>query len=294
MKKIILSTILFSICCLLVSLPNVEAVEYTYSYIPVGSTAYGINNNGLVATVGGYIYNITNNTYSAFNYGMPLDINDSGHIAGWGSPVGSYFYDGNSYNALNYPGATETRAYGINNNDSIVGHYFNNNIDNGFFYDGTSYTSLSFPGAVKTEAYGINDTNDIVGIYYLSDSVRRGFLYDGTTYTSIEVPGAALTEAFDINNNGIIAGWYQNKTGDTYNTYGFIYDGTTYETFDPPGDTYAVLGINDSGVIVGRTNNKPFYAIPVSTPVVPEPISSTLFVVGVGVLAGRRYFRRNK
>jgi len=44
----------------------------------------------------------------------------------------------------------------------------------------------------------------------------------------------------------------------------------------------------------------PFYGIAVRTgdvavvPVVPEPISSTLFLIGAGVLAGRRYFRKKK
>ena len=57
---------------------------------------------------------------------------------------------------LDFPGATSTRARGVDG-DNIVGSYRDSSSNrHGFLYDGTSYTSLDFPGAPSTDAYGID------------------------------------------------------------------------------------------------------------------------------------------
>jgi probable HAF family extracellular repeat protein len=61
------------------------------------------------------------------------------------------------------------------------------------------------------------------------------------------------------------------------------------------GNFSEALAINDLGQIVGeaKTSTGEKHAVlwnPVS--VVPEPVSSTLFLIGGGLLAGRRYLRK--
>ena len=52
--------------------------------------------------------------------------------------------------------------------------------------------------------------------------------------------------------------------------------------------------ISDSGIIVGysETASGEVHAVMWAPTIVPEPISSALFVIGGTLLAGRRYLRR--
>jgi hypothetical protein len=59
--------------------------------------------------------------------------------------------------SLNYPGAYDTVAEGINNNGQIVGYQTGpmNNIFEGFLFDGVAYTPIDVPGGFHTIAQGI-------------------------------------------------------------------------------------------------------------------------------------------
>jgi probable HAF family extracellular repeat protein len=67
---------------------------------------------------------------------------------------------------IDFPGATETMAMGINDAGDIVGAYQDaSEIPHGFLYVRGNFTTIDFPGASGTWAYGINIAGDIMGAY---------------------------------------------------------------------------------------------------------------------------------
>jgi uncharacterized membrane protein len=75
---------------------------------------------------------------------------------------------GYTFTSIDYPGATSTSAYGINDAGQIVGSYFSGSTGKSFLLTSTGFSSFSYPGASQTTAYGINDAGQIVGNYQLS------------------------------------------------------------------------------------------------------------------------------
>lgn len=72
-----------------------------------------------------------------------------------------FLYDGTTWTSLDYPGSTETVAWGITSGN-ITGTYTDASGQHGFLYDGTTWTSLDYPGAVWTAAADF-DAGNIVG-----------------------------------------------------------------------------------------------------------------------------------
>src|SRR5690349_1156607 len=67
------------------------------------------------------------------------------------------------YAKLTFPAATLTIANGINNNNVIVGSFFDATSSvHGFIYNNGTYTQIDYPGSTETEVLGINDSGDIV------------------------------------------------------------------------------------------------------------------------------------
>jgi probable HAF family extracellular repeat protein len=162
------------------------------------------------------------------------------------------------YSTINFPGAFQTPAYGINDSGAIVGAYHYEYVNNnwqGFLFVGGSFTTLNVPGSIATTAYGINDSGAIVGVYAGSSggSCVQGcaFLDVGGNFTTINIPGVVDTQDA-INDLGDIAGSYVDATG----YHGFLYAGGSLTTINAPGyfSTY-IYGINDSGEMVGVYGN---------------------------------------
>jgi hypothetical protein len=83
---------------------------------------------------------------------------------------------------LNYPGASSTTAYGIDNG-RIVGTYAMYSHTHGFIYDGTNWTPINKPGAINTNITGIDGSN-LIGTY--DDSTgTHAFLFNGTTWNTL-------------------------------------------------------------------------------------------------------------
>jgi uncharacterized membrane protein len=191
--------------------------------------------------------------------GIPLGINDSGAMVGTANPHGVLWRHGVP-TTFDFPSATLTAGYAINNRLDIVGAYEDSNGYHSFLRSAGEYTTLNVPGASVTRAaFGINLSGEIIGLYYDASSHSHAFLLSGGQYTTIAVPGALDTTTFGISNTGDIVGAY----GDGQVNHGFLLSDGAFTTFDAPGAVYGTVlkGINSKGEIIGyyidasRTNH---------------------------------------
>ena len=157
---------------------------------------------------------------------------------------------GNTYTTIDFPGATDTWATGVNKKGDLVGYYYvaPDTTLHGFLLSGGTFMTIDVPGAA-TQIFGINDDGLIIGRYNFPGDHFHGFVFDGFTFTNIDFPGASDTGAYAINNKGQIVGFY----GDANHSHAFVLTHDDYKTIDPPGrwKGVAATGINDSGSIVG-------------------------------------------
>ena len=190
-------------------------------------------------------------------------INDRGDV------VGGYF-DTNGFThgfllrqgvltTLDFPGASDTYARGINESGTVVGLWdlvdSNGNplIVHGFTWNKGTFTQLDFPGAGDTAALGINDRGDIVGSWDpgIISTTEHGFVLSKGQFISFDVPfaGATLTQANDINAKGSIVGEWFDASGVSH---GFLAEGANITSIDYPGAAITTAwGINSAGHIVG-------------------------------------------
>lgn len=112
-------------------------------------------------------------------YEMYTAINDTGTIVGLHryapSSILSFVLSGAGRVYFNYPGATNTEAYGINVYGAVVGWYGTSASGHGFLMQGGKFKSIDVPGATLTHAVGINNAGTIVG-YYMDASGFHGFV----------------------------------------------------------------------------------------------------------------------
>ena len=88
-----------------------------------------------------------------------------------------YSLAGGVYTTIDVPGASLTRATGINDSGQIVGDYQDGKGFHGYLLDSNgTFTRLDVPGAASTHAYGINDNGLIVGQYTDSTGNTHGVL----------------------------------------------------------------------------------------------------------------------
>lgn len=160
-----------------------------------------------------------------------------------------------SFTKIDFPGASRTNVYGINDAGVVVGWYTDDLVYSGFLYNGSTFTSLQVPGAYFTDALGINNAGMIVGEY--RDGYNHGFFYDGSEFTPIDVPDNMYAVAYDINDAGIVVGHYCDTRYGSGPKGAFMYDGSSFTMLDIP-DAYSMSarGINDAGTIVGRYSTR--------------------------------------
>ena len=91
-----------------------------------------------------------------------------------------------TFTPIEFPGALQTFASGINPRGDIVGSYRSaDRQSHGFLLRGGTFTSIDVPGAMSTQAHGISPGGDIVGNYDppCCPAGRLGFVLRGYRFT---------------------------------------------------------------------------------------------------------------
>src|SRR5262249_55108813 len=160
---------------------------------------------------------------------------------------------------LDFPGASDTYAFGINDSGTVVGYWDlldsggNVLVAHGFTWKSGTFTQFDFPGATDTAVLGINARGDFVGEWDsgVNSPIGHGFVCTKGQCFSFDVPfSATITQADDISALGHIVGVYVDVNGVLH---GFLVVGSSFTSFDFPGATAtSPWGINSAGEIVGR------------------------------------------
>ena len=119
----------------------------------------------------------------------------------------------------------------------------------------------------------------------------RGFLYNNGAYTAFDLPGASDTLADAINDAGQIAGTGRYSPGDPY--FGFVDTNGALTFFDLPR-LGQIVGMNDSGVIVGTFQDEAGAQHGFVLTPLPESDSLFLLAFGVAGVAGLKMWRRRR
>lgn len=179
-----------------------------------GSGANGINRSGDI--VGSYAQNILFSPNTAAT-------NGTGH---------GFLLKGGVFTTIDFPGATYTEAWKINDAGEIIGRY---QTGDGKYHiyllsNGTFTSIPDVPGAVQPEIFevgGFNRNRDIAATYCSSTpcpwgiqgllkattGIMHAFVLDGGVYTTIDFPDAIGTTAFGLNSFDDIVGAYIDSNG---------------------------------------------------------------------------------
>ena len=158
------------------------------------------------------------------------------------------------YTIIDYPGATQTQVFGLNNSGEAVGQAVVGTTTICFAYNskkGTFTVLPNVPGAAITNTFAISSAGVIAGSAG-DGSNNRGIILDKGAFSFFSAPGWAYTEARAISNNGrLITGYAADSTLSNY--IGLIYDveDNSFTKFLPSTFTIA-QGINSQKQTVGN------------------------------------------
>jgi uncharacterized membrane protein len=170
-----------------------------------------------------------------------------------------FFLSHGTVTTLDFPGASDTYAFGITNSRTVVGYWDlvdasgNVTASHGYMWRDGTFTEWNFPGSVDSALFGINARGDLVGGWDAGvTSPQHGFVCSkGRCFSfDVPVPGATLTQVNDINARGQMVGVYFDSAGAFH---AFLATGANFTSFDFPGArSTSAWGINARGQIVGR------------------------------------------
>ena len=218
MKSLRLSFVCLALLALSIGvLPtSAQALSMVFSSIDYPSAtqthAHAINNSGLIVgqTVIGVEHGFTrdsNGNYSIYDAPSPgtgrnvtattlSGVNSNGETVGYykaTSPSQTLgLWNGTGFTSLQYPSIDDTRAFGINDSQVIVGKYKDgSNVEHGYTYYHGNFTNIdnkiTYSGATNIKANGINNSGQIVGEFTDAGGAQHGFLLSGTTFTLIDM-----------------------------------------------------------------------------------------------------------
>ena len=165
-----------------------------------------------------------------------------------------------SISTVDFPGATTTLPFAINNDGVIVGRYLSAGRTHGFIRtaDG-QFTTIDFPGSGFTVASAINNDGDVIAGWYTlpaSASIRRGFVLRDGVFSTIDPPGSIFNNILGLNERGDIVGRFCIRTpcrepgsGDFH---GLLLSDDEFTVLDVPGSIETnAWSINSRGEILG-------------------------------------------
>jgi probable HAF family extracellular repeat protein len=177
----------------------------TFTPIRIGgqpfTIAEGINNAGdIVGTAGTSggsqrAFELRGGRVKVINFpGLYLSavatgINNLDEVVGSTDYTDAYAYKNGKFKNLDFPGAIETVARGVNDDGVIVGQYFLAGTTYGFAFKNGKYLTFSYPGAKATAGLAINTAGQIVGQYQLSDNTFHGFVTSSITAEDLKIVG---------------------------------------------------------------------------------------------------------
>ncbi|MBV9267038.1 MAG: hypothetical protein JO061_12785, partial [Acidobacteriaceae bacterium] len=113
-----------------------------------------------------------------------------------------------TYTTLDYPGAQQTNATGINSAGQIVGTYVSGNVTHGFLYNPTSnpqFTTIDPPGSTGTTPSSIDDSGNVYGVFNSTGAFKYSIA--SAQYTTLASPTNLTTYYLSyVTANGIIIG----------------------------------------------------------------------------------------
>jgi len=160
------------------------------------------------------------------------------------------------FTSIDFPGAQQTEAFGVNDQGHVVGAYNAGPTDHGYLYAGGNFQTIDVPGVQHAKLLGINNHGQVVGV--LQSGYVNGTYYNSPAWFFRDGGGAIVvvgppntTAAFSV---GQIAGI--NGRGDivagAQGQGGFLLNGGQY-TMLPVADAN---GINNPRQIVGANGGQ--------------------------------------
>lgn len=190
--------------------------------------------------------------------GTSASISHVNGVNNWGTTVGDTANSGSFVRYSDghvkyYPlGVEGTYLKSRNDAGVTVGWYTDaSSRDNGFMLQGSSFMPISDPAGSRTQPTAINKWNSVVGQYLspANGNIWTGFKrYSNGSFVDILYPQSASTYPNGINDFGVVVGYYYDIN---YVQHGFLYHNNTWATLDYSSSQTVLLGINNSGVILG-------------------------------------------
>jgi uncharacterized membrane protein len=212
-----------------------------------GKTLSRLDPNGVVGT----------------NFSFALSLNLRGDIVGGyfdgaGNAHGFLYNDGN-VTTIDFPGASGTFAFGINDRREIIGVYADAAGQHAFSLRKGVFKNTDLPGGVSTTPFSINDFSEVVGQFATVANSPAGHGYlelKNGKFTTYDAPQAPPNSTFfiSINNlNQILGTWLD--TNVPARNHNFLLTDGKHRAFNLPksfGATQvSAQTLNDEGDIVG-------------------------------------------
>lgn len=230
------------------------------------NTVVGLASSASPKAFGYGFIRYSDNTYKTYTQWVTSAFhkrNYSGVTVGFYSNGGAGMHGvvihGSTIQTVDFPGASDTRLYGINKYGTIVGTY--NTDTKAFKLKNGTFSSIHFPGSSQTIPYAVSDTGVVVGLYMVSGSGKKhGFVLANGVYKTIDYPNANSVGSYatDINAAGEIVGVHSTSTTTSANA-GYIYKNGAFQSYSVPNSTTTrILGLNNKGTITGEFSDATF------------------------------------